>query len=164
MGRRLRVLGAVLLLSAGAATPAWSASWAFETDPPRVILADGDEDVDFLASCEGGILQIIYMAPDRTKLTSGTKAACESERPCREKVPVTLLVDGKATQIEARAQPEEMYGGYELHFTLAPQHPFWTLMAGGKALSMKIDGKVGEKLPLKGVAKPLGKLLAACKG
>lgn len=162
MGRRLGALGAVLLLSAGAATPAFPASWAFDDDPARLILADGDEDLQFLAECEDGALAVIYMAPDREQLASGVETACDGARPCREKLPVTLLVDGKATQIEARAQPEEMYGGYEIHFTLAPQDPFWTLLARGKALSMKIDGKVGEALSLKGAAKPLGKLLATC--
>lgn len=164
MARRLGTFGALLLLGLAAATPAWPASWEFGDEPSRLIRADGDEDLDFLAECEGGALNIIYMAPDRTKLSAGTEKACDSDRPCREGVQITLLVDGKGTAVEALAQPEEMYGGYEFHFTLKPQDPFWGLMAKGKTLSLKVDGKAGEALPLKGVSKPLGKLLAACKG
>lgn len=151
------------LLVAGLAGPSAAASWTLEDGGSRLVLADGPEDTQFVALCEDGVLNTIYFAPDRAELSSGVQKACEAERPCRERLPVSLLVDGRATTILARAQPEEMYGGYEIHFSLKATESFWSDLGKGQALSMKIDGKTGETLSLKGIQKPLTKLLAACK-
>ncbi len=164
MQRLAGLTGAGLMLLMGATAQAQDASWAFQNGPATLILAAGAEDVQFIAQCEAGTLDVTYMAPDRAQIAAGTETACGGERPCREKLPATLLVDGKATAVTARAQPEEMYGGYEIHFLMKASDPFWTAMARGRKLALTIDGNTGEALSLKGVAKPLGKLLAACKG
>lgn len=161
MGRWALAAGTALILAAGAA-PAAGSSWYFQDGPATLLLAGAVDDIQFLARCQDEAMEVIYFAPDRPSLASGTRKACNGLRPCLEAVPVALLVDGKVTDLAARAQPEEMFGGYEIHFSLKPQDPFWAEMAGGKTLSMRIDGKVGEALSLKTIARPLGRLMAAC--
>ncbi|MFG1346195.1 hypothetical protein V5F59_14975 [Xanthobacter autotrophicus DSM 431] len=160
---RKALLAAAMLLAAG---PAHAGSWRLnpgDSGPSLVFGADdAEEDVSFIAQCGKGRIEVTYPAPDRASIKAGEEKACDGLRPCREKLPATLLVDGKATEVVATAQPEEMYGGYEIHFALDPRAPFWASVKTGQSLSLKIDGAAGERLPLKGSKLPVTSFLAAC--
>lgn len=162
MKHGMGVCGVVLALTAGAASQARGASWYFQDGPATLVLTGLVDDIRFLARCDDDGLNVTYLAPDRTSVASGVETACDGQRPCHDKVPVALLVDGKATDLAARAEPEDLFGGYEIHFSLTPRDPFWAAMAKGKTLSLQIDGKAGEELPLATVSKPLGRFLTAC--
>lgn len=125
---------AVTVLAAG---PACAGAWKLNrgSGTPSLVFGgeDAEEDVGFVARCANGRIGVTYLAPDRASIEGGEEKACGGLRPCREALPVTLLVDGKATEVRARAQPEEMNGGYEIRFALDPGAPFWSSMKAGGA-------------------------------
>ena len=156
------VLGAVLL----AGGPALAQSWSQHTQDGKPALLyesdDSGESVGFTARCSGGQVQVMYALPSRSTLKGGTAKACDSERPCREKLPVAFLVDGKATALQARAVPEMMYDGYEIRGSLSTSSPFWAQLQSGGTLALKVDGTVAEKIPLKSGRAVIAKFVAAC--
>ena len=171
MGRRSVLRAAARLAPAALAagillpSPAMAAHWATEGDPIYLIHAINPdaEELDFTAICQGPTVKVIYVTPDRAKIAAGTAKDCEVERPCRENVPIQLMVDGKATAATATARPEELYGGHEIDIAVPFKSDLWARMAKGRTLSLRIDGVEGERIPLKGISKPLARFISACR-
>jgi hypothetical protein len=165
-----RVLAFILLAAAFAPAVAeegevWSAMPAEGGGHAVVFGVPGDaESMSFHAQCpaKGEPVDIWYHA--EREVLPGQKRDADGTRQRLEPVAVAVVVDGRRFDYQdAAAQPEELYGGNEITWSTTAGDPLFEAMKAGSRLSLEIAGKAGDTISLKGSAKPLGMLTAACR-
>jgi hypothetical protein len=166
-----RLLAFVLLASAVAPAVAaegevWSAMPAEGGGLAVLFGVPGDaESMSFHAQCpaKGEPVEIWYHA--EREVLPGQKRDAGGTRQRLEPVAVAVVVDGRRFDYPGAAvQPEELAGGNEVTWSTRPDDPLFEAMRSGRTLSLMIAGEAGGSISLKGSAKPIATLIAACRG
>jgi hypothetical protein len=157
-----------LMLTALLAGAANAGEWNGHPTPKggyQVIFGDDDaESALFQAWCDtpGADIRLWYLTERET--FAGQERAGNGLREHLEALSIALRVDGTVFPYRnAKAQPEEMYGGNEITWATHASDPLFQALADGMSLSLVVEGEESDWISLRGSSRPFSSFRSHCE-
>jgi hypothetical protein len=125
------------------------------------VPGDAESDV-FRASCDkpGAPIQFWYLSDQSTLPRQRTRP--DGTRVEVGAVKIVVEVDSISHQYTGRGQPEEMYGGHEIVWSVSVEDALFKSLSQGRSATFVIGGKREKPINLKGSLPHLQKLNEKC--